>query len=61
MLLSRYEPADAVCPQDGVESEACDEEHREDKQPIDTPHWHTGEGAQMVCVCHVPVRACFKP
>lgn len=61
MLLSRYEPADAVCPQDGVRSEAHDEEDREDQQPVDAPHRDTGEGAQAVCVCHISVGVSFKP
>lgn len=55
VLLSRYEPADAVCPQDGVQSEARDEEDREDQQPIDALHRDTGEGAEAVCVQHVSV------
>lgn len=61
MLLSRYEPADAVCPQDGVRGEAHDKEHREDQQPVDAPHWDTGEWAQAVCICHVSVGVSFKP
>lgn len=46
VLLSRYEPADALCPQDGVRSEACYEEDREDKEPVDAPHWDAGQGAK---------------
>lgn len=61
VLLSRYEPADAVCPQDGVHNEACDEEDRENQQPVDAPYWDAGEGAEMVCIHHVSVGADFKP
>lgn len=42
VLLSRYEPADAVRPQDGVRSEAHDEEDREDQQPVDALHRDAG-------------------
>lgn len=61
VLLSRYEPADAVRPQDGVRSEACDEEDREDQQPVDALHRDAGEWAEAVCIRHVFVRADFKP
>lgn len=42
MVLSRYEPADALCAQDGIESEACDEKDREDQQPVNGLHWDAG-------------------
>lgn len=42
VFLSRYEPADAVRPQDGVRSEAHDEEDREDQQPVDALHRDAG-------------------
>lgn len=61
VVLSWYEPADALCPQDGVYSEACDEEDREDQQPVDALHRDAGEGAKAVCIRHVIVRADFKP
>lgn len=60
VLLSRYKPADAVCPQDGVQSEACDEEDGEHQQPVDALHRDAGEGPQEVCISHIPVRASFK-
>lgn len=60
VLLSRYEPADALCPQDGVRSEARDEEDGEDQQPVDALHRDAGEGAETVCVHHV-VGTGFKP
>lgn len=60
VLLSRYKPADAVCAQDGVHSEACDEEDGEDQQPVDALHRDTKEGAQAVCIRHISVRASFK-
>lgn len=30
MVLSRHEPADAICAQDRIYSKACDEKDRED-------------------------------
>lgn len=61
VFLSRYEPADTVCPQDGVQSEACDEEDREDQEPVDGLHWDAGKGAKTVCVHHFSVGGSIKP
>lgn len=60
VLLTRDQPADAVRSQDGVQSKARDEEDGEDQQPVDAVHRGAGEGTQVVCVRHVPVRASFK-
>lgn len=60
MLLSGYEPAYAVGPQDGVQGEACDEEDGEDQQPVDALHGNAREGAEAVCVCHISIRVGFK-
>lgn len=60
VLLSRYEPADAVGAQYGVQSESSDEEDGEDQQPVDALHRDTGQRTQPVCVCHVSVGARFK-
>lgn len=60
VLLSGYEPAYAVSPQDGVQSEACDEEDGEDQQPVDAPHGNAREGTEAVYVCHISIRAGFK-
>lgn len=30
MVLSWDKPADAICPQDGIQSKTCDEKDRED-------------------------------
>lgn len=60
VLLSGYEPAYAVGPQDGVQSEACDEEDGEDQQPVDAPHGNAREGTEAVYVCHISIRAGFK-
>lgn len=48
VLLSRDEPANALCPQDGVCGEARDEEDREDQQPVDALHRDAREGAEMI-------------
>lgn len=61
VLLSRYEPADALCPQDGIRGEAHDEEDREDQQPVDALHRDAGEGAETVCIHYGSVVAGFKP
>lgn len=61
VLLSWDEPADAVRSQDGVHSEACDEEDREDQQPVDGLHRDAGEGAKTVCVHHLSVGGSIKP
>lgn len=61
MLLSWDEPADAVRSQDGVHSEACDEEDREDQQPVDSLHRDAGEGAKTVCIHHFSVGGSIKP
>ena len=45
VLLSRYEPADAVCSQDGIQSEASDEKDGEDQQPVDALYGDAGEGS----------------
>lgn len=60
VLLSGYEPAYAVGPQDSVQSEACDEEDGEDQQPVDAPHGNAREGTEAVYVCHISIRAGFK-
>lgn len=61
VLLSRDEPSDAVGPQDGVQSKACDEEDGEDQQPVDAPHRDAGEGAQAVWLGHVSVGDGLEP
>lgn len=61
VLLSRDEPANAVCAQDSIQSEACDEEDREDQQPVDRLHWDAGKGAKAVCINHFSVSGCIKP
>lgn len=61
MVLSWYEPADAICAQDRIESEACDEKDREDQQPVDGLHWDAGERALVVCIPHHPVGCSIKP
>lgn len=61
VLLSRDEPPDTVCPEDGVYCEACDEEDREDQQPVNALHRDTGERAETILFGHVSVCASFKP
>lgn len=61
VLLSRDEPANALCPQDGVCGEARDEEDREDQQPVDALHRDAREGAEMIWIHHGFVGGGFKP
>lgn len=61
MVLSWYEPADALRAQDGVESKACDEKDREDQQPVNGLHWDAGQRALVVCIPHHPVSCGIKP
>lgn len=61
VVLSRYEPADALCAQDRIDSEACDEKDREDQQPVNGLHWDAGQRALVVCIPHHPVSCGIKP
>lgn len=42
MILSWDKPADAICPQDGIQSKTRDEKNREDEQPVNGLDWDTG-------------------
>lgn len=61
MFLSRNEPTNVVCSQDGVEREPSDEEDGEDEEPVDALYWGAREGSQVVCICHVFIGVHFKP
>lgn len=61
VVLSRYEPADALRAQDRIESEACDEKDGEDQQPVDGLHWDAGQRALVVCIPHHSVSCRIKP
>lgn len=61
VFLSRYEPSDVVCSQDGVEHEPSDEDNGEDKEPVYALNWDAGEGSEAVFICHIFLGASFKP
>lgn len=61
MILSWDKPADAICPQDGIQSKTRDEKDREDEQPVNGLHWDAGEGAKVVCIQQHPVSCSIKP
>lgn len=60
VVLSRDQPPDAVCAEDGIESEAGYEEDGEHKEPVDALDGNRGQRSDAVVFLNALIRACFK-